>query len=139
MANYTAVGKIKTLLESITAIKYIGEAPDDTSKLGQKFPAVIIDAGSELFDIYAGNTKFAFADLRLILFVHITPNKTKMQNLLDLQTAINDKLLTDPTLTGSITNLRLIEIEKENYTNEAGQQIAKRTIKYQIHLRSDRC
>jgi hypothetical protein len=136
--QYLVIAQIITVLDAVSAIKYIGEYPDDLSKIGQRFPAVIIEDGNETFDIFSGNQYQDFMDVRLNLFTQVQIGKTKMKAMLDLQATINHALLADLTLAGTCIQIKPVSVEKSEMNNEQGQQISKRVMTYNIEIHDTR-
>ena len=136
--QYPVIEAIKVILATITSLRFIGEYPDDLSKIGQRFPAVIIEDSDETYDIFAGNVYKTYMDIYLHVYSEIIIGKTKMEKMLDLQAEINDAILADLTLSGTVVNIRLTEVTKETEQNTAGQQINHRRIKYNVEIHDTR-
>ena len=137
--QYDCITDIKTTLQALTTdIKKVVEFPDGLSQIGQNFPAVMLEDGNEIYTMVSGNTYYCVMEVKVHLFVHIIPSKTKMESLLDLQATINNAILADLTLGGNCVNIVLTEVEKDTVENDAGTQIARRIMKYQIEIHDTR-
>lgn len=136
--QYPVISALKTLIQAISGIYFVGEYPDDLSKIGQRFPAVILEDGNETYDVFPGNQYKCFMEVRVNLFVHMQQGQTKIKSLTDLQADINDAVLADLTVTSTCVNITLTEVRKDEVTNEAGEQIARRVITYLVEIHDTR-
>lgn len=132
--QYSAIQYIITKLKTIPAIRFVGEFPDDISKIGQRFPAIIIEDGNESYELKPGMVYWNTLEIALTLYIHLGNTKTKMQDTYILQQSVNDMVLADLQLGGYARNIKLTEIDKDITTNDAGVQLAKFVMRYQIDL-----
>jgi hypothetical protein len=131
--QYPIIEAIKTALQTLvpTYIKKVLEYPDDISKAGQNFPAVIVRDGNETYTMNSGEQYIGDFQVHLDVMTSIVLGQTKQHTMLDVQAKINDIILNDVTLGATCVNIRLTEVIKDNIETQ-GQQIDYRRITYTI-------
>lgn len=101
-----------------TYLSYVGQFPDDINRIGQKFPAVIVEAGDETdFSFDTGKHLDYRFHINLYLYHEIKAGYIRQQDILTCQTAINDQITKDLTLGSTCQHLVITQITKGNETD----------------------
>ena len=130
------IASLNTLVP--TYLKYVGEFPDDMSKVGQNFPAAIVQDGNRSYLINAGNVYKCFMEIYVDVYTEIRTGITKMEKMLDTEAQINDVILADLTLGATVKNTVLVSSSIESFSPTTGQQFDMRRITYMIEIHDTR-
>jgi len=136
--QYLIITDIKSSLSAImtaSGIQFVGEAPDELfTKVGQKFPACIVEDGNETYQMNSGEQYKCTMEVKVHLYTEWITAKTKMKHLLDLQAQINAAILADFTCGGNAANIVLTAVPKDIVEDSAGTQYAHRIIVYSVEF-----
>ena len=130
------IASLNTLVP--TYLKYVGEFPDDMSKVGQNFPAAIVQDGNRSYEIVAGNVYHCFMEIHVDVYTEIRTGITKMEKMLDTEAQINNVILADLTLGATVKNTVLVSSSIESFSPTTGQQIDMRRITYMVEIHDTR-
>lgn len=143
--QYLLIAEIKRLLKTISTLSFVGEYPDDMHKSMQLYPNVLIQCGSSSNYEYptARNVDYVL-NINLILTQQIKPGKTRLETMLDTETAINDLLGKSLTINNTCRYAYITNIERGDITEATdvdsgyASQLAKWIITYEVGINDTR-
>jgi len=116
MINYQKdiITQFKTAISAVGTFEYVGEFPFDVPKIGNLYPAVLVEDGSETLNELQQNGSVTI-DWTVSCWLYEDINQSRVSTILDHQVAIEDAILDNSMLTalGIKANcIELISVEK---------------------------
>ena len=113
--NQTAIlTEIKTLIDTVTDFKFVGDFPDSVQLIGNKYPAVLVGCGEETFEL--GNGGRIESEFFIPIYLYSNVNQSRLTTILSLQNKIIAVLEESLNLNGKALLIQCEGSEKGEYS-----------------------
>jgi len=108
--------KVQKILKDDTNAEYVGYFPDDIDRVGNNYYSCLVEDGDELTDTNSGRRTNTEWTISVWFYTNVV--KSRINAVLDIQTAIMDAVLDDQTLGATCVQIQPVSIEKGEYNPE---------------------